>query len=694
MSGVLITHHLSLITRHYILIPILNSETVIRTHTLFVLVLALLFAPKAGRGQKCFEVDTATSEVFLSSGVVVKLPAAGDTLRIPCQVFIENMAVRLRYSGDTELYFEDSTSFFGLLDAPGPPGYAFTYNKALKVFRLSNPQRMLDGGYTIDFSAIPCAPAGGGCNDCLSNYPFYVEFIEADPGLIVTIASAPSPPVLTCLPGSSVTLMGTPPFHEGFTAQWEQLVGSDFVNIPNATNPEFTTSTAGTYRYTLTGPAGCKASNFSPVSLPEYPGIALGQAEQPLNACSQPITGVEVENSGGANNVAFQWTTSDGGILLGGETTASPLAAALGTYTVVATRTDNGCTDTASIQIIPGDIPNVLVQIAAAAEVLDCRAPSTTLLASASLTSGSSDYLYLWSTGEIGDAITVLAPGIYSVTATATAIGCLGMTEATIFQDITPPTVQILSTRDTLCAGESAILTAMSLELVTYRWQNNATTNTLMVAPNQNGPNGYAVTVTATDNGCTATAEKQIERVDIPQIACAESSLSVPSGTPLSLACTTSGTELIWTALASNVRNIPPAGSGPVQGQVVELVNGQAPGSVRYAFFGKNAGCTSDRADVLVTVLPSSPDDIFIPELITPDGDGQNDTWAIAFRSGLANPEAYRLSLFNRYGALVWEGNIVTPFPADNYPDGTYYYVMKKPDGGAIRGAVTILRRK
>lgn len=660
----------------------------IRTHTLFILALALLFAPETGRGQNCFEVDTATSEVLLSSGVTVKLPAVNDTLFLPCDLFIEAITVRLQFYGNTEPYFEDSTSITGSLKAAGSE-FVINYDKTSKVLHASG-KNMFQGDYSIDFSAKSCMPPGAVCTACVVSYPFFVQYTG---NLVATIDADPNPPILTCSPGSSVTLTGTPTFHERFTAQWAIQVDT-FENIPNANQPVFTTNTAGNYRYALTGPPGCADTIFITVFAPEYPGIVVDPAEQALNACTQTITGVQVANSGGANNVVFQWATSDGGILVSGETTASPVAAALGTYTVVATRADNGCADTAAVQIVPGDIPNVLVEIATANDLLDCRTPTTTLQASASLTSGSSDYLYLWSTGETGDAITVLAPGIYSVTATATSNDCRGTDDRVVFQDTTPPSVQILSTRDTVCAGESAVLTAMALELVTYRWQNNATTNTLAVTPDQNGPNGYVVTVTANDNGCTATAEKQIVRVDIPQISCAENLLSVPSGTPLSLACTTSGTELIWTTVASNVRNLPPAGSGPIQGQVVELANGQAPGSVRYALFGKNAGCTSDRTDVLVTVLPTSPDDIFIPELITPDGDGQNDTWAIAFRSDLANPEAYRLSLFNRYGALVWEGNIVTPFPADNYPDGTYYYVVKKPDGGDIRGAVTILRRK
>jgi gliding motility-associated-like protein len=151
---------------------------------------------------------------------------------------------------------------------------------------------------------------------------------------------------------------------------------------------------------------------------------------------------------------------------------------------------------------------------------------------------------------------------------------------------------------------------------------------------------------------------------------------------------------LTWLATPTNVRNIPASGKGPIIDQVFQLDKTQAPGKVEYAFYGVNSGCTSARVNVLVTVLPASPDGIFIPELITPNGDGLNDTWEIVVPESIANPELYAIRLFNRYGSLVYESNLANTFNADTFPDGSYYYVLSKPDGETIRGAVSILRRR
>lgn len=660
-----------------------------------VTLLGTCIAPGIGRAQDCFEVHTAQSEVVLSTTPAAPLPTANDTLKLPCTKLIQNFAFKIKFKGNSEKYFEDSTQFLAVL-AYKSSTYLLVYDKPTNQFKISNNQQNLrEGSYSLTVSSIMCTPNNLICDNCTIHYNFEVVYVE-DPDLSVTIQADPSPAVLTCLPGSSVSLVATALPHIGFQAQWSHLDSGQYVNIPGANTTEYTTTTAGTYRYTLSGPAGCTASNFTTVSTPVPPAISLTAPEQTLDACVQVIAGVDVQGGGAPANLELLWTTTGSGILLSGQTTPTPVVAALGAYSLLATNLDNGCTATATVQIVPGNIPTVIAQVASTTgiDVLDCQTPTRTLQASASLSSGgASSYTYTWSTGVSGSEILVDAPGIYSVTATSTDNGCQGAADILIFTDYSAPDLQIISPRDTVCAGQNISLTALALEPVTYRWQNNSTTSVLLVLPAQNGPTAYTVTVTANDNGCTTSTTKIIERVDPPQIACPMDALTVQTGGQATLDCPITGGELIWLAVSTNMRNIPPSGTGPV-GLLFELADAQAPGTVEYAFFAKNAGCTSDRNDMRLTVLPESVDGIFFPELITPNGDGQNDNWGIVVPESISNPDAYQLSLFNRYGALVWEANLVTPFHADNYPDGTYYYVLSKPDGGQTRGAVTILRRK
>lgn len=107
-------------------------------------------------------------------------------------------------------------------------------------------------------------------------------------------------------------------------------------------------------------------------------------------------------------------------------------------------------------------------------------------------------------------------------------------------------------------------------------------------------------------------------------------------------------------------------------------------------------GCT-ETATVTVIVL----DDFNLRpyNLITPNGDGMNDTWAI--ENIWAYPEA-EVVIFNRYGMIVYEGNNYFNNPWDGtnqdngkmLPDGPYYYVITHPDhpDTVYKGAINLIK--
>lgn len=83
---------------------------------------------------------------------------------------------------------------------------------------------------------------------------------------------------------------------------------------------------------------------------------------------------------------------------------------------------------------------------------------------------------------------------------------------------------------------------------------------------------------------------------------------------------------------------------------------------------------------------------------ITPNGDGQNDTWIIG------NIEAYpdnSVSIYNRWGIEVWSvngyDNSKNVWFGQNQqgqplPDGTYFYVVKIKDASPMKGWVQVTR--
>lgn len=643
----------------------------------------------------CFRINTALSKITLNTGVEMKLPGYGDTLRMPCSKTIYNCTIVIDFDPNTEKYFEDSTQFVAVLSYKNST-IILNYDKAANTFRLPpNQPPLRDGTYSLIVSSINCLPPLATCDNCTISYWHQVEYIN-DAGLQVIIKPDSLAPLLTCFPGSQVTLYGTPPPHNGFKSKWEIFQNNNFTDIPGASGAVYVASQAGMYRYWLSGPGGCTISDTIALDTPQRPDALVIPDTQTLSACAQKITGVQVSNFGPPANLQFGWTASSNGLLIDGADMKNPVVGAPGTYTLKVTRLDNGCTDEAGVLLIPGPIPVVMVQTVATpgGVPLDCRIKEINLRAIASLSAGSSPFTYAWSNGTTGPETTVSAPGAYSVTVTATTSGCKGAAVANVQQDISKPAIQISSPRDTVCSGEKITLTAIAQEPVAYAWDDNTAAAFTTVTPPLPGANAYQLTVTAAGNGCTNSAVKWIERVDEPLVTCMADAFTVPDGAPLNLDCSTDGYSFIWVALPTNVRDIPVAGTGPIQSQILLLADKEAPGSVHYIFYGKNAGCTGDRYDMQIIVLPESQNGIYIPELITPNGDGTNDQWNIVVPETVVNPDAYRLTLFNRNGAQVYEAPLTATFHVENYPDGTYYYTVSKPDGGQLRGAVTIIRRQ
>jgi len=103
-------------------------------------------------------------------------------------------------------------------------------------------------------------------------------------------------------------------------------------------------------------------------------------------------------------------------------------------------------------------------------------------------------------------------------------------------------------------------------------------------------------------------------------------------------------------------------------------------------------GC-EDTDPVTITVLVDY--NFIISNLITPNGDGYNDTWHI---DNIENYPDCEVLIYNRYGNLIfnsspymqeWEGI----YKGNQLPDGTYYYVLKCPEDNVFKGGITILRQ-
>lgn len=92
---------------------------------------------------------------------------------------------------------------------------------------------------------------------------------------------------------------------------------------------------------------------------------------------------------------------------------------------------------------------------------------------------------------------------------------------------------------------------------------------------------------------------------------------------------------------------------------------------------------------VAATMTVDAGCELYIPNVISPNGDGSNDMWIISRRS----PSGHTVKVFNRWGNEVYSSaNYANNWRAQGLPDGTYFYVVTEGDTGkAYKGHLTVL---
>ncbi|MEM9985898.1 MAG: gliding motility-associated C-terminal domain-containing protein, partial [Bacteroidota bacterium] len=89
---------------------------------------------------------------------------------------------------------------------------------------------------------------------------------------------------------------------------------------------------------------------------------------------------------------------------------------------------------------------------------------------------------------------------------------------------------------------------------------------------------------------------------------------------------------------------------------------------------------------------------IFIPNILTPNGDTFNDTWGIILSDQAPQAEEFSIQLYNRQGICVCGcGESFSVSDAQNWsgaglPSGAYWYLIEGPTNFSQRGSLTILR--
>jgi gliding motility-associated-like protein len=326
--------------------------------------------------------------------------------------------------------------------------------------------------------------------------------------LAPVIAIAP-PQVLSCAqPQISLSSALSPTEPASFL--WTSA-GGQILSGANTADPLI--GAPGAYTLTVTLQRnGCTAQASTLVSQNILPPQAEAGQPDTLD-CS--ITALQINGSAaGQGALQILWTAAQGGNILSGANTLTPLINAAGLYMLQVTDAANGCIRTDSVRIF-NDAGAPVAQ-AGAPDTLTCAVQQINLQGSGSAGPGIS---YLWIAGPGGNIVSggatltpvVNAPGVYQLRVNNQNNGCTAVSFVTIAQDIAPPAVdagpgaQLTCNQTSLQLNGSAAAPGNPLQITWSTANGNIVSGNGTLAPVVNRTGQYLLTVSNLSNGCTAS---------------------------------------------------------------------------------------------------------------------------------------------------------------------------------------------
>ncbi|WP_166643285.1 hypothetical protein, partial [Gelidibacter sediminis] len=249
---------------------------------------------------------------------------------------------------------------------------------------------------------------------------------------------------------------------------------------------------------------GCEDASTTGLTYYNTPNVEAG----PNKELTCTTTSINLSGSSTTANVSYAWIASDGGHIVSGADSATPLVDMPGTYTLTVTSAE-GCTATDLAYITIDDITPTAN---AGADVeLTCTVTSMMLTGIGDSTNPDADLVYAWS-GPSGYSastaqITVSVAGDYTLRVTDNDNGCYMEDTVTVGQNSDKPTADAGADVELTCTTTSVMLTGVGdstnpdADLV-YAWSGPSgySASTAQITVSVAGD--YTLRVTDNDNGC------------------------------------------------------------------------------------------------------------------------------------------------------------------------------------------------
>ncbi len=211
-------------------------------------------------------------------------------------------------------------------------------------------------------------------------------------------------------------------------------------------------------------------------------------------------------SAGNSDNLIYEWLNPNG-VSIGNDTSVN--VSAVGTYTLVVTNTDNGCSASAITQVSPD--ANLPTANAGPNAILNCSVNEVTLTGSGSANSGNLMASWTGPNGPVSSTdfvIEVTTPGIYTLVVTDVENGCTAESIVEVMLDDELPFADAGPESTLTCETTSVTLDGSGSDQgpnMVYTWfdeQGMEISNDMVFGVSQAGT--YTLEVMNLDNGCVS----------------------------------------------------------------------------------------------------------------------------------------------------------------------------------------------
>ncbi|MCB0547620.1 MAG: gliding motility-associated C-terminal domain-containing protein [Phaeodactylibacter sp.] len=465
--------------------------------------------------------------------------------------------------------------------------------------------------------------------------------------------------VLDCTTSSVLIDAGNSSTGQNFIYQWYDAnmdpLGNQGLSLE--------ASIASTYFLLVTDTvSGCDA--LASVDVAENIEYPIAEAGQPQHLdCDVNTANLDGGGSQQGPNIVYNWYTIGGNILNGGDG-LNPEVDEPGAYIIVVTDITNNCTNSDTVQVTQ-DV-NVPIADAGAAQEIDCLNPTVTLNGAGSST--GSQYAHQWAFGQAGNIVgsgldyTAEEAGTYFIIVTDTDNGCTNTDAVVVSQNAAAPSNINLALDRPTCFGDtdgSVIISGVVGGTPPYLYSFDGQPLNNQAAFLNLAAGTYSVLVQDAI-GCEFELEATLADGNDLMVDLGEDR-TVKLGEEVSLFARVNIDESEIAALSWNA-----ADSLSCANCLRPVVRPSTSGSYFIEVVDDN-GCVA--TDQVILFLDKTRR-LFVPNVFSPNGDGQNDVFM-----PFAGPEVTKIRAFevyNRWGEPIFE---VYNFPPNDPTygwDGTY----------------------